>query len=51
MQQSATLAVLDEYARNGGSVSQTSRKLGISRTPVYRHLRLAEVANPGKSAG
>jgi transcriptional regulator of acetoin/glycerol metabolism len=41
LQLGATSAVLDEYTRNGGSVSQTSRKLGISRTTVYRHLRLA----------
>jgi transcriptional regulator of acetoin/glycerol metabolism len=41
LQLGATTAVMDEYTRNGGSVSQTSRKLGISRTTVYRHLRLA----------
>ncbi len=41
LQLGATSAVLDEYTRNGGSVSQTSRTLGISRTTVYRHLRLA----------
>jgi sigma-54 dependent transcriptional regulator, acetoin dehydrogenase operon transcriptional activator AcoR len=31
--------VLVEYERTGGSVSQTSRNLGISRTTVYRYLR------------
>jgi transcriptional regulator of acetoin/glycerol metabolism len=43
LQQGATSAVLAEYQRTGGSVSATSRNLGISRTTVYRHLRLAEV--------
>ncbi|MEY2689893.1 MAG: hypothetical protein RL375_4093, partial [Pseudomonadota bacterium] len=44
LQLGATSAVMDEYTRNGGSVSQTSRNLGISRTTVYRHLRLAGAA-------
>ncbi len=39
LQQAATAAVLREYERAGHSVSQTSRRLGISRTTVYRHLR------------
>ncbi|MFM2069408.1 MAG: hypothetical protein RLZZ584_4317, partial [Pseudomonadota bacterium] len=42
LQHGATSAVLAEYRRSGGSVSATSRTLGISRTTVYRHLRLAE---------
>jgi transcriptional regulator of acetoin/glycerol metabolism len=41
LQQGATAAVLAEYQRSGGSVSATSRVLGISRTTVYRHLHLA----------
>lgn len=43
LQHGATQTVLREYERTG-SVSQTSRNLGISRTTVYRHLREAGVA-------
>jgi transcriptional regulator of acetoin/glycerol metabolism len=39
LQRSASVLVRDEFERSGRSVSQTSRKLGISRTTVYRHLR------------
>ncbi|MEY8876115.1 MAG: sigma 54-interacting transcriptional regulator, partial [Leptothrix sp. (in: b-proteobacteria)] len=39
LQQGALAQVLDEFERTGGSVSQTSRNLGISRTTVYRYLR------------
>ncbi len=39
LQQGATGLVRREFERTGGSVSQTSRNLGISRTTVYRHLR------------
>jgi transcriptional regulator of acetoin/glycerol metabolism len=42
LRRSATDAVLAELARTGGSISQTSRNLGISRTTVYRHLREAQ---------
>jgi transcriptional regulator of acetoin/glycerol metabolism len=41
LQQSASDLIRREFERNGGSVSQTSRSLGISRTTVYRHLRNA----------
>ncbi len=34
--------VLDELARQKGSISLTARTLGISRTTVYRYLRLAQ---------
>jgi len=39
LQQGATDLVRREFERTGGSVSQTSRNLGVSRTTVYRHLR------------
>lgn len=39
LQRSAAELVRQEYERSGHSVSQTSRKLGISRTTVYRHLK------------
>lgn len=39
LQQSAADLVQREFERNGGSISQTARGLGISRTTVYRHLR------------
>ncbi len=39
LQRSAAELVRAEYERTGGSVSQTSRNLAISRTTVYRHLR------------
>ena len=39
LQQGATELVRREFERSGQSVSLTSRKLGISRTTVYRHLR------------
>jgi transcriptional regulator with PAS, ATPase and Fis domain len=38
LQQLTADAVRREFERNGRSVSQTSRNLGISRTTVYRHL-------------
>jgi transcriptional regulator of acetoin/glycerol metabolism len=38
LQQVAADTVRREFERTGGSVSQTSRNLGISRTTVYRHL-------------
>jgi transcriptional regulator of acetoin/glycerol metabolism len=38
LQQVAADAVRREFERTSGSVSQTSRNLGISRTTVYRHL-------------
>jgi transcriptional regulator of acetoin/glycerol metabolism len=41
LQQGASALVQREFERTGGSVSQTSRNLGISRTTVYRHLREA----------
>lgn len=41
LQQGASALVRREFERTGGSVSQTSRNLGISRTTVYRHLREA----------
>jgi transcriptional regulator of acetoin/glycerol metabolism len=44
LQRSATDAVRREHERLGGSVSRTARSLGISRTTVYRHLRLADGA-------
>jgi len=49
LQRSATETVLAAYERCGGSVSRTSRSLGISRTTVYRHLR--EAARPGGRRG
>ena len=39
LRQDATDRVRREVARCGGSVSQASRNLGISRTTVYRHLQ------------
>ncbi len=39
LQRSAADLVRTEHERHGGSVSQTARALGISRTTVYRHLR------------
>ena len=42
LQQGATELVLNEFERTG-SISQTSRNLGISRTTVYRHLREAGI--------
>ncbi len=39
LQQHADELVQREFERSGGSVSQTARTLGISRTTVYRHLR------------
>ena len=39
LQRSAADLVRSEHERSGGSVSQTARALGISRTTVYRHLR------------
>jgi sigma-54 dependent transcriptional regulator, acetoin dehydrogenase operon transcriptional activator AcoR len=42
LQQETTLRVLREWERQGGSVSATARRLGISRNTVYRHLREAE---------
>ena len=39
LQQDARERVRREWARCGGSVSQASRNLGISRTTVYRHLQ------------
>jgi transcriptional regulator of acetoin/glycerol metabolism len=41
LQQGASELIRREFERSGGSVSQTSRSLGISRTTVYRHLREA----------
>ena len=38
LQRAATESIRREYERTGGSVSQTSRNLGVSRTTVYRHL-------------
>jgi sigma-54 dependent transcriptional regulator, acetoin dehydrogenase operon transcriptional activator AcoR len=39
LQQGASEMVRREFERCGGSVSQTSRNLGVSRSTVYRHLR------------
>jgi transcriptional regulator with PAS, ATPase and Fis domain len=39
-------AVRQEFARSGGSVSLTARRLGISRTTVYRHLREPAAQHP-----
>jgi len=39
LQHSASELVRREFERTGGSISQTSRNLGISRTTVYRHLQ------------
>ena len=39
LRQQASDLVRREFERLGGSVSKTSRSLGISRTTVYRHLR------------
>jgi transcriptional regulator of acetoin/glycerol metabolism len=47
LQQGAAELVLREFERNGGSISQTARGLGISRTTVYRHLRQQR---PGRAA-
>lgn len=41
LQRHSTELVLREFERCGGSVSRTSRQLGVSRTTVYRHLREA----------
>lgn len=40
LQLGATELVWREFERSGRSVSLTSRRLGISRTTVYRHLKL-----------
>lgn len=42
LQQEVTARVLREWERQGGSISATARRLGISRNTVYRHLREAE---------
>ncbi|HEY0858297.1 MAG TPA: sigma 54-interacting transcriptional regulator [Albitalea sp.] len=47
LRRGATEAVLHEFERTGGCVSQVSRNLGISRTTVYRHLRVRQPADPG----
>ena len=39
LQQGASELVRRELDRSGGSVSQTARALGVSRTTVYRHMR------------
>ncbi len=46
LQQHADELVQREFERSGGSVSQTARTLGISRTTVYRHLREARKTEP-----
>jgi len=47
LQLGASALVRDEFDRTGGSVSQTSRNLGISRTTVYRHLKASGIAGAG----
>ena len=42
LQRETTARVLRELERQGGSISATARRLGISRNTVYRHLREAE---------
>ena len=42
LRQSTAETVLREWQRAGGSISQTARSLGVSRTTVYRHLRQAQ---------
>lgn len=37
-----TSLVLREWERQGGSISATARRLGVSRNTVYRHLRDAD---------
>ena len=39
LQRSVAELVRREFDASGGSVSETARRLGISRTTVYRHLR------------
>ena len=39
LQQQATGLIRRELERCGGSVSEAARRLGISRTTIYRHLR------------
>ncbi|MET0519903.1 MAG: sigma-54-dependent Fis family transcriptional regulator [Burkholderiaceae bacterium] len=46
LQQGAADLVVREFERNGGSISQTARGLGISRTTVYRHLRQQQSRRP-----
>lgn len=46
LRQHAADIVQREFERAGGSVSQTARDLGISRTTVYRHLREARPVRP-----
>lgn len=46
LRQGATEAVLREFERSGRSVSRTSRNLGVSRTTVYRHLRVGNALPP-----
>jgi transcriptional regulator of acetoin/glycerol metabolism len=48
LQQETTTRVLREWERQGGSISATARRLGISRNTVYRHLREAERLPQGK---
>ncbi len=48
LRRGATEAVLHEFQRTGGCVSQVSRNLGISRTTVYRHLRAGQAADSGR---
>lgn len=50
LRQGATEAVLREFERTGRSVSRTSRNLGVSRTTVYRHLRVGN-ALPARPPG
>ncbi|MBU6259872.1 MAG: sigma 54-interacting transcriptional regulator, partial [Burkholderiales bacterium] len=38
LQQAAAEAIRREYERGGRSVSEAARRLGVSRTTVYRHL-------------
>jgi transcriptional regulator of acetoin/glycerol metabolism len=45
LQREATERVLRELERQGGSISRTARRLGVSRNTVYRHLRAAKYAS------
>jgi transcriptional regulator of acetoin/glycerol metabolism len=42
LQREATDRVLRELEHQGGSISRTARRLGVSRNTVYRHLRAAK---------
>lgn len=47
LQQEISARVWREWERQGGSISATARRLGVSRNTVYRHLRESRRPLPG----